>query len=138
MRRFEITEVSGGGIGLTGYGRTLEELFAHLALGMFGVRADVTAVQPMATVPIFAHAEGVDAVLLGWLRELVMASARDGLVFMNCRVRQVAETAVGGEAMGEAYDPQRHPLLRDIASVTSSEPVVRRDGALWVAQVTLA
>lgn len=136
MKRFDVADAPAG-VGLTGYGRTLEELFAHVALGMFGVRADVTRVQPMATVPVFVHAEGLDGLLVGWLRELVTAAARDGLVFMNCRVHQVAETAVGGDITGEAYDPQRHTLLRDIASVTAPDPAVRRDGALWVAQVTL-
>ncbi len=136
MKRFDVADAPSG-VGLTAYGRTLEELFAHLALGMFGVRADVTAVQPMATVPIFVHAEKLDELLVGWLRELVLAAARDGLVFMNCQVHQVAPTAVGGEAVGEAYDPERHVLLRDITSVTSPESAVRRDGELWAAQVTL-
>lgn len=150
MRRFEITEAGGGSVGLTGYGRTLEELFTHLALGMFGLRADVTTVQPMASVPIFAHADDLDMLLVAWLRELLFAAERDRLVFMNCRVHQVtlvpADHPAGtsekpnlcmGEAVGEALDPDRHTLSRTLKAVTSREAAVRRDGDLWVAHVTL-
>ena len=134
MRRFEVTEGSEG-VGLTGYGRTLEELCAHLALGMFGLRADVTMVQPMATVPVIAQADDLDRLVVAWLQELLVAAHRDGLVFMNCRVHQVAPTAMNWEAVGQALDPERHTLYRELATVTGGAGVVRRDGDLWVAHV---
>ena len=139
MKRFEIIDRAETA-GLTGYGRTLEELFAHMALGMFGARADVTAVQPMASIPILTEAEHLDGLLVAWLRELLHAAARDGLVFMNCRVGQVEPNLhmMSGEAVGEALDPERHTIYREVSTVTAgASPAVRRDGDLWVADVLL-
>ena len=134
MRRYEILDHTAD-IGLTGYGRTLDELFLHMAQGMFGVRADVTAVQPMASIPILVHAEDREGLLLAWLKELLFAAERDRMVFMNCRIVQLLPTALSGEAVGEAYDPSRHTLFREIKAVTHHGVEVRRDGELWTAQV---
>lgn len=139
MTRFEITDQSGR-VTLKAWGRTLEELFTHMALGMFGARADVTAVQPMASIPILAQGDDFDALLAAWLRELIAAAARDQLVFMNCRVTQVAmapsELCVAtGEVVGEVLDSERHAIAREFSTVR--EPVVRRDGELWMAEAVL-
>ncbi len=149
MTRFEILDQLGG-VGLKGYGRTLEELFGNLALGMFGLVAEVTVVQPMASVPILAQAETLEALLVAWLNELLRAAARDQFLFMNCRVHNVTPVPVdnpagageppilciSGEATGEVLDPSRHPLSRTIKVVTGHESGVRHVGDQWVAQVT--
>ena len=137
MTRYAILH-SPTGLTLTGYGRTLEELFGNLALGMFGVVTDVTAVQPMASIPILAQAETLEALLVAWLTELLHAAARDQLLFMNCRVHQVTPTAVSGEATGEVLDPARHTVSRTLKSVACDESGVRHLGDQWVAQVTFA
>lgn len=138
MKRFEVLDHTAD-IGLKGYGRTLEELFTHMALGMFSVRAETTTVQPMASIPILAQADDLNALLVAWLRELLLAAERDGLVFMNCRVAQLVPagqpTSLSGEATGEALNPDRHTLLREIKAVTYHEAAVRREGDLWTAQV---
>ncbi|MBI4226670.1 MAG: archease [Candidatus Omnitrophica bacterium] len=140
MKRFDMVDAPAG-VGLTGYGRTLEELFTHMALGVLSVRADLATVQPMASIPILAQADSLDELLVAWLRELLFAAARDGLVFMNCRVTQIAPAApqclMSGEAVGEALTPGRQALLREIKAVTAQEAGVRREGELWTAQVTI-
>ncbi len=139
MTRYEILQHPTD-LGLKGYGRTLEELFSNLALGMFGLVTDVTAIQPMASVPIFAQAETLEALLAAWLNELLHAAARDQLLFMNCRVHRVIpdgpHLGVSGEATGEVLDPSRHVLSRTIKTVTCHESGVRHAGDQWVAQVT--
>lgn len=134
MRRFEIFDHTAD-IGLKGYGRTLEELFLNMALGMFGLIADVTTVQPMASVPVLAQADDLEGLLVAWLRELLYASARDKILFMNARVDQVTPTAVSGQATGEALDSERHALLREVKAVTYHGISVRREGDLWVGEV---
>lgn len=136
MTRFELVDHTAG-IGLRGYGRSLEELFLHMALGMFGIIADVTTVQPMASVPILAQADDLDSLLVAWLTELLHAGQRDQLVFMNAQVFQVipAPPGISGQATGEAFDPARHPLHRAMKAVTAHEAAVRREGGLWVASV---
>lgn len=134
MKRFEIFDHTAD-IGLRGWGRTLEELFLNIALGMFGLRADVTTIQPMASVPVLAQADDLDGLLVAWLRELLYAGERDRMVFMNAKIHQVTPTAISGEATGEALDLDRHTLLRELKAVTYHEAAVRRDGDLWTAQV---
>ena len=147
MKRFEILDHTAD-VGLRGYGRILEELFAHMALGMLGLVAETTTVQPMASIPIMAQADDLELLLVAWLKEILFAAERDHLVFVNCRVMQVMPTAVTsqgavvrppfavatGEATGEALDPTRHTVFREIKAVTRHELSVRREGDLWVAQ----
>lgn len=134
MKRFEVLDHTAD-VGLRGYGRTLEELFAHMALGMFGLIADVTTVQPMASVPILVQADDLEGLLVAWLKELLYAASRDHLLFMNCKVHQVIPTAVSGEATGEVFNPDRHAVFREIKAVTYHQLAVRREGELWVAEV---
>ena len=136
MTRYEVFDHTAD-LGVKGYGRTWDELLTHMALGMFGVMADVTVVQPMASIPILAQAEDEAALVVAWLRELLYASERDRLVFMNCRIHQATPTAVSGEATGEAYDPTRHLLFREVKAVTYHGASVVREEGLWVAQVIL-
>ena len=134
MTRFEILDHTAD-IGLQGYGKTLEELFAHMALGMFSLIAETTTIQPMASIPILAQAEGPELLLAAWLREILFAAARDQMVFVNCRVHQVMPAGMTGEVTGEVADPQRQTIFREIKAVTQHALSVRQEGDLWTARV---
>jgi len=138
MKRYDIIDHTAD-VGITGYGRTLEELFLHMALGMFGLIADVTSIQPMASVPILVQADDLEGLLVAWLKELLYAAERDHLFFMNCRVHQLIpdkpNLCMSGEATGEAIDHDRHQVFREVKAVTYHELGIRREGDLWVARV---
>ncbi len=89
----------------------------------------------MASIPILVQGETTEALLVGWLKELVVAGARDQMLFMNCRVHQLAATAMSGEATGEVLDLDRHQVFRTIKAVMPHELSVHREGDVWAAQV---
>ncbi len=134
MKRYEVVEQSAD-VGIRGYGRSTEELFSHMALGLFDLMADVTRIQPMATVPMLVQADDNEFLLLAWLEEILLASQRDQMLFMNCRVHQPAPHAIAGDVTGEVLASDRHKVFREVKAITPHGLFVRKEGDLWTAQV---
>ncbi|WP_448593343.1 archease, partial [Thermoflexus hugenholtzii] len=61
------------------YGRTLPELFAHAALGMYSLLTDLETVPEAERREALVEAASPEGLLVAWLNELVYLTEREGL-----------------------------------------------------------
>ena len=104
-------------VGIRAHGRTVDELFANAAEGMFSLIADLTKVKPVGEVEVRLEAENLSTLLLRWLSELLYLHETQRLVFSSFEVHVVG-TTLDGRARGEAIDKARHELKLAIKAVT--------------------
>ena len=119
-------------VGIRAYGRTLDELFANAAEGMFSLIADLSKVRPVGEAEVRLTAEDIPTLLLRWLTELLYVHETDRLLFSSCEAK-VTGTSLVGRARGEAIDKSRHELKLAIKAVTRHRLTV--DPAKGVAEV---
>jgi SHS2 domain-containing protein len=104
-------------VGIRAHGRTVDELFANAAEGMFSLIADLKKVKPVGEVEVRLEAEDLSTLLLRWLSELLYLHETQRLVFSSFEVHVVG-TTLDGRARGEAIDKARHELKLAIKAVT--------------------
>lgn len=104
-------------VGIRAYGKTLDELFANAAEGMFSLIADLKAVRPRGEVVVRLEADDLATLLLRWLSELLYLHETQRVLFSEFEVK-VSGTNLEGQARGEAIDKARHELRLAIKAVT--------------------
>lgn len=107
-------------VGLRASGRTPEELFEALALGLFALVTDLRTVRPAETREV--RAEGHDAATLvaSFLNALLVLHDTEGFVVREARARLAGDPPVRVTATlrGEPIDPERHPRGFEVKAVT--------------------
>jgi len=102
---------------------------------MFSVMAgDLDAVRPAQEVSITLEADDLDALLRGWLGELLYTFHVRKLVFSDFTV-SVCERGLQGTARGEPMDAARHELDVEIKAVTWHGLKVEPTSDGWLAEV---
>lgn len=104
-------------VGIRAYGRTLDELFANAAEGMFSLIADLPAVKPVGEIEVRLTADDIPTLLLRWLTELLYVHETERLLFSSSDSKVVG-TSIVGHARGEPIDKRRHELKLAIKAVT--------------------
>lgn len=110
-------------VGIRAYGRSLDELFANAAEGMFSLIADLTAVKPVGEIEVRLQADDIPTLFLRWLGELLYIHETQRLLFSSFDVH-VDGNSLQGHARGEAIDKKRHELKLMIKAVTRHGLVV--------------
>ena len=95
-------------VGLLVRGRDGRELFANAGLALFDLVCDVERVEERERYAIEGEADGVEALFVGWLNELVYLFEGEGVVCRRFDFPRWSETGYRAEAFGEPVDPERH------------------------------
>jgi SHS2 domain-containing protein len=111
--RFEEVEHTAD-IAIRVWGRDLAELFANAAYGMACQVADVGDVKPTVEHVVELEAYDAETLLVAWLGELLYLSERDGCVFTDFDVGEIAPTRLRVVVRGGAVKEYR----RHIKAVT--------------------
>jgi len=104
-------------VAIRAHGRTVDELFANAAEGMFSLIADLTKVKPVGEVEVRLEADDLPTLLLRWLSELLYVHETQRLLFSSFEAHVVG-TSLEGRARGEAIDKTRHELKLVLKAVT--------------------
>ena len=104
-------------VGIRAYGKSLGELFANAAEGMFSLIADLRKVKPVGQVEIRLSADDLATLMVRWLTELLYLHETQRLLLRSFAVR-IEGTAMRAKARGEAIDKDRHELGLVIKAVT--------------------
>ncbi len=135
MRPYEIIEHTAD-IGIKATGRTLEELFEHMAEGMFSLIAPPEEIRPQVTLSIEAHAEEEDLLLLAWLRELLYLFDTQRVVGKSFKVQRLDSHRIRGTVSGEKLDLTRHSVDKEVKAVTYCDlSLAQGPDGVWSAQV---
>ncbi len=120
-------------IGIRGFGRTLEEAFAHTAAAMYSVIVDLGRVEPNESRSVSASADDREQLLVEWLNALLAISDIERMVFSKFEVRIEAK-ALAGTAWGEPLDRSKHRPNVEVKGATYHLLSVRREKGRFVAQ----
>lgn len=95
-------------VGLLVRGRDGPDLFAQAGLALFELVCDLEAVEQRERYLLAGQADGVEALLVDWLNDLVFLFEGTGVVCSGFSFSSWRETAYEGIALGEPVDPDRH------------------------------
>ena len=135
MQPYEIVEHTAD-IGVKAYGRSREELFAHMAEGMFSLILPLEEVHPRQSVTVRAEGEGDERLLVAWLRELLYLFDTRHFLAKSFHIHRLESNQIEAAVSGEPWDEERHQLDKELKAVTYCDLAVSKnpDGT-WSAQV---
>lgn len=125
MKRFDELDHTAD-VGIRSFGRTLDELFANTAAGLFSLITDLEAVKPVGEYEVRVQAKDVKALMFDFLSELLYLHETQKLLFSEFRT-QVRDLAVEARVLGERIDRDRHPLHLNIKAITYHDMIVDTD-----------
>lgn len=119
---------------------TRDALFADAMLAFTDTVTDSKTVEPDETHRLEVRAPDAEALMVEWLGELVYRFDVDGLLFSRVKLSIQEETSgdlhLVGDAEGEPYDTEKHPLEVQVKGVTYHQLEVREEnGGGWVGRV---
>jgi SHS2 domain-containing protein len=91
-------------------GRDLAELFANAAYGMACQMADVDTVERTIEHAIELQAYDAETLLVAWLGELLYLGERDGYVFTDFNMLEVAPTQLRATVQGGPASEHQHHI----------------------------
>ena len=116
-RRFVIIEHTAD-IGITVYGKSLEELFENSAYGMFSQMTDIKKVNPEDKVEVQVEGYDKESLLVNWLNELLYLSTTRKILFSEFKLRKIRNNSLSAEIRGEKINPKKHFLHLEIKAAT--------------------
>lgn len=123
-------------IGIRAYGRNQEELFAHMAEGMFSLIVPPEEVQPSLSKTVAATAEDLEGLLVTWLKELLFLFDTEHFLGRSFLIKSMKPTRIEAAVSGEMLDVSRHSVDKEVKAVTYCDlSVVQRPDGVWSAQV---
>jgi SHS2 domain-containing protein len=131
---FEILEHTADA-GIVAHARSLEELFANAAAGMFSLMADLGGVRQTEEREIDVEARDREALLVRWLTELLYYLDAEEMLFSRFDVEEATDTRLRARAYGERIDPRRHRLHFGVKAVTRHMLEVAPEDGGYRAQV---
>ncbi|MCK4776912.1 MAG: archease [Actinomycetia bacterium] len=134
MKPFEIIEHTAD-IGLRAFGRTKKELFENMARGMFDILVDIKKVKPLVTEKVILSETDIEALLAGWLNELLFVFEIKKMLFCDFKIKELRETYLEAEAFGEKINSEKHEITEDIKACTYHMLKVEKIGNHWVGEV---
>lgn len=124
-------------VGLLVRGRNGPELFAAAGQALFALVCDLEAVRERERFELAGTADGIEALLVDWLNDLVFLFQGEDVVCRRFTFPLWTETAYRAEAYGEAADPERHGLRDLVKAATYHRLAVRRSEMGLEARVIL-
>lgn len=116
MKRFEELDHTAD-VGIRAYGRTLDEIFANAAAGMFSLITDLEAVKPVGEHEVKVTSHDLTSLLVDFLSELLYIHETEKVLLSEFDVK-VSDITVDAHVRGERIDKARHPLHLMVKAVT--------------------
>lgn len=104
--------------GIIARGRTLAELFANAAAGMFALMVELEGVRTTEQRTIDVQARDREGLLVAWLSELLYYLDAEQMLFRRFQVEEMTDTHLRATASGEPIDRERHQLGFGVKAVT--------------------
>ena len=122
-------------VGIEARGKTLQELFIHMAQGLTELLAEDSRLEPHVARAIQLQADNVELLLLTWLQELLFLFSTQRFVPVEYDLEEVTPKGLRGQLRGDTFDPSRHVQGREVKAITRHMLEVREDRGIWHAQV---
>jgi len=109
LKRFEFIENLKSDVMFKAYGKSLEELFANAAFGLFSVICQVDEVGPRRIKLVKVRGDNMEDLMFNWLQELIGIVETDDLFLSRFEILKIGEdgTYLEARCYGEAADPEK-------------------------------
>jgi SHS2 domain-containing protein len=97
--RFEELEHTAD-LALKVYGRSLKEVFANAAYGMFSLMADLERLEPTISHAISLESLDYDALLIDWLNELLYLHEVEEEIYTHFEIEALSSTTLSATVQG--------------------------------------
>ena len=134
MDAYEVIDISGD-VGIRAFGKDLQEVFVHAALGMYSFITDIEAVQAKTPLDIQVESESLEDLLVSWLNELIFHFDTYGFIGKNIAITEFTEGNLTARLDGEEFDPERHEGNLLIKAATYHQLSIIQINDLWKAEV---
>ena len=117
---------------------TLAALFGAATTALFDVILDVRTVEPRSRTEVrIDDAADREDLLVRYLSELLFLHDTRSRLFRDAEVLELSDTSLVAEATGEAYDPARHAIERQVKAVTYHALLISEDPDGFSARLVL-
>ncbi len=130
MQSFEILDISGD-VGITAFGRTIEEVFMNAAIGMYSLITDLDKVREEKSVNIVVESQSVEGLLVSWLNELIFHFDAYGFIGKRIVLNEFSENKLKASVSGEEFDPLRHEGKLLIKAATYHKLRMEKKNGVW-------
>lgn len=135
MKPFEILDHTAD-IGLVAWGRSLEELFAHAALGMFSLIGALEKVDGGFETSVAVEGSDYEDLLVTWLNELLYLFEAEEVLLARFDILELGQYYLKAKVAGEPVDFSKHEIFRVVKACTYHEVRVEEvEPGLFRAQV---
>jgi SHS2 domain-containing protein len=104
-------------VAVKAYGGDLSEMFANVALGMFNVMTDTSAVKTVGEYKVEVESADLEGLLVDWLSELLYLFDTQEVFLREFDV-SIDGNKLTASVRGENLDRERHPLKSDVKAAT--------------------
>lgn len=122
-------------VGIHAYGKTLSELFIHMAQGMESLLVPPEQVRVAVSREIVVEGHDTLSLLIAWLNELIFLFDTEYLLFRDFEHFALGETSLSAHASGEVYDNARHELSCAIKAATWHEAAIMDTAEGYIARI---
>jgi SHS2 domain-containing protein len=122
-------------LGLAINGASEEKLFANAAFAIFDIMTDLNRVEARDARRIAVEGDNREDLLINFLREVLYLYNGERWLLKEIRIIQISKKGLEAEALGEAFDEQKHEICKEIKAVTYHQAEVRQTPAGWTARV---
>lgn len=121
-------------MGIEATGENRADLFIQAARAL---REMISAAEAAPREERIVEVEGEDAaeLMVRWLNEILFLFETQGFFPADFRIEEIGEKKVRARVAGEPFDHERHPVEREVKSVTYHQLEVGESGGTWTARL---
>jgi SHS2 domain-containing protein len=122
-------------MGIEASGQTLEELFAQAAYGLMEIISGTPEALCREEKSVTVEGGDSEELLVNWLNEILYLFEIKRFFPLDFEIEEVRENRLLARVRGEPFDPQRHPVEREVKAVTYHQLRIEKIDGLWHARV---
>lgn len=130
---FEIFDTTGD-VGITIYGKTLEDIFEQAGYGLFSLITEFDKIECKQEKKIQLNAEAIEVLFINWLNELIFLFDTEGFLAKKISVN-LKDCSITAKLSGETFDDEKHPRGVLIKAATYHKLRLEKKNGGWFAKV---
>lgn len=122
-------------MGIEASGETPEELFAQSAYALLEILAGTPQAAAREERSVTLMAADTEELLVSWLNEILYLFEIQRFFPVDFEIEEVRGNRLLARVRGEPFDPQRHPVEREVKAVTYHQLRLEKSDGFWHARI---
>jgi SHS2 domain-containing protein len=134
MKHYEVLDHTAD-VGIKAHGEDLSQAFENAAQGMFDIISDVEQILSIGEYDVTLSSQDIEQLLVDWLSELLFIHTVKQVLFARFEIvikEEHGQWLLKGKAMGEDYNPEKHPYHTEIKAVTHHMLEIKEDNGYQI------